>query len=289
MAATHHTKTLQEVICGVALLVVAFILQAVAGDFPIRLFRFPLNLLLLLLWALLLYELYRRRDLSLLSRWLLSPAASWFSFLLLVGVGICLGLQREPASAAWPVVVSLLVVQTVLGMVILRGWRNAEGIRYAFLLHHVGLWLALAGLFWGAPDREQLRLVVEREAAAREAYRMDGTVTVPDFSLRLKEFHVSEYENGTPSFYEAVVELDSREVSLRVNHPYRRNFAEALYLISYDREAASPRYCILEVVREPWRGMTAAGLWMMILGASVLFVRGSRTRGGESTNNERMR
>lgn len=255
-----------------------FGLQALVGDFPVELFRFPLNLLLCVLWGVLVGECYRRRANSMVARLLLSARATRLSFLLLALLGIALGLQSHPASTSWPAVGALLLVQTILGMVILRGWRNEYGIRWSFLLTHLGLWLALVGGFWGAPDCLRLRLAVEREQATREAYRLDGSLTTLDYALRLKEFHLETYSNGAPSSYEALVEIDSCEVSLRVNHPYQRTPAETIYLISYDSQSSPIRYCILEVMREPWRWVTFFGIWMMILGALVLFVRGSRVK-----------
>uniref|UniRef100_UPI004055ED77 cytochrome c biogenesis protein ResB n=1 Tax=Alistipes sp. TaxID=1872444 RepID=UPI004055ED77 len=254
-----------------------FGLQFFVGDFPIELFHFPLNLLLIVLWLVAMVESYRCRENSPVARLLLSTRATALSFLLLVLLGITLGLQRHPASASWPVVGALLMVQTILGMVILRGWRNRQGIRWSFLMTHVGLWLTLVGTFWGAPDCRRVRLAVGREEATREAYYLDGTPKTLGYTLRLKEFTLESYANGVPSTYEAVVEIDSREVSLRVNHPYRCTPAEAVYLISYDQGSYPPRYCILEVVHEPWRGVTATGVWMMIFGALCLFMRRGHT------------
>lgn len=261
------------VLLGLGLLL---LVQWIAGNLPIELFRFPLNLILLLIWVWSLVALYRRCHESKGVQWLLSMSATRLSLLFLVVIGLFFGLQTEPAATSWPVVGMLLFVQSVLGLVILRGWRNEQGVRYAFLLNHVGLWLALVGAFWGAPDREELRVAVEREVATREAYRPDGSRTLLAYEMRLREFYLTTYADGSPSSFEAEVEVAGKEVSLRVNHPYQLNFGEAVYLISYDRSASSPRYCIVEVVREPWRGVTLVGIGMMILGALSSFLVGHR-------------
>lgn len=253
-----------------------FLAQWIVGSLPIELFRFPLNLILLLIWVWGLVALYRRCPDSKGMQWLLSMSATRLSLLFLVVIGLFIGLQTEPAATSWPVVGMLLFVQSVLGLVILRGWRNEQGVRYAFLLNHVGLWLALVGAFWGAPDREELRVAVEREEATREAYRPDGSRTLLAYEMQLRDFHLESYADGSPSSFEAEVEVAGKEVSLRVNHPYQLNFGEAVYLISYDRSASSPRYCIVEVVREPWRGVTLVGIGMMILGALSSFLVGHR-------------
>jgi hypothetical protein len=72
-----------------------------------------------------------------------------------------------------------------------------------------------------------------------------------------------------------MVTVDSKNVTLRVNHPYNRTLSETIYLISYDGERPTDaRYCILEVVREPWRWVTVAGIVMLIAGAILMFIQG---------------
>lgn len=273
-------RTLWLVLAVSATLGVSAIVQAIVGAFPLSIVRFPLNVILMTLWLVLLVELYRRRDRSKVAQVLLSQAATVISLVLMAAVGIVLGLQREPASTAWPTVVAVLFVLSHLTLVTLRGWRNATGVRWRFVVNHAGLWLALVAGFWGAPDREQVRAMVTREVPTREAYDMSGRTTTLDCELQLVDFKIDYYTEGQPSMFEATVAVDGESATLRVNHPHLRTWSEMIYLVSYDVESPDrARYCVVEVVREPWRWLSVVGIVMLIAGAVLMFARGPRKEG----------
>ena len=273
-------RTLWLVLAVSATLGVSAIVQAIVGAFPLSIVRFPLNVILMALWLVLLVELYRRRDRSKVAQVLLSQAATVISLVLMAAVGIVLGLQREPASTAWPTVVAVLFVLSHLTLVTLRGWRNATGVRWRFVVNHAGLWLALVAGFWGAPDREQVRAMVTREVPTREAYDMSGRTTTLDCELQLVDFKIDYYAEGQPSMFEATVAVDGESATLRVNRPHHRTWSEMIYLVSYDVESPDrARYCVVEVVREPWRWLSVVGIVMLIAGAVLMFARGPRKEG----------
>lgn len=273
-------RTLWLVLAVSATLGVSAIVQAIVGAFPLSIVRFPLNVILMALWLVLLVELYRRRDRSKVAQLLLSQAATVISLVLMAAVGIVLGLQREPASTAWPTVVAVLFVLSHLTLVTLRGWRNATGVRWRFVVNHAGLWLALVAGFWGAPDREQVRAMVTREVPTREAYDMSGRTTTLDCELQLVDFKIDYYAEGQPSMFEATVAVDGESATLRVNRPHHRTWSEMIYLVSYDVESPDrARYCVVEVVREPWRWLSVVGIVMLIAGAVLMFARGPRKEG----------
>ena len=250
-----------------------FLVEMCWGSFPVGLFRFPLNILVLALWVMLMTMMYRGRGHSACARFMLSREATWLSLGMVVAIGITLGLQRKPSSTAWPVVASLLFVQSHLLLVILRGWRNRRGIRWRFCLTHIGLLLALGAGYWGAPDREQWRTPVH-PYPSNEAFTMEGEPRVLPYTLELKDFVVEHAENGTPTHYEAQVMVDGTMVTLRVNHPYARTISEKIYLVSFSTTPQGERYAIVEIVREPWQWLSAMGIIMLIAGAMLLFVQG---------------
>jgi hypothetical protein len=65
------------------------------------------------------------------------------------------------------------------------------------------------------------------------------------------------------------VAVDDKVVDIEVNSPYSQRFGEDIYLVNYASEG-----CVLQIVREPWRGVTAVGVVVMLLGAVVLFLQG---------------
>ena len=263
-----------ELIGFVVVAALSLLLEATIGSFPCQLFAFPLNILTLLLWLILIAYLYGKRKESRVAKFMLSRGATWLSLSIMALIGVVLGLQRTPSSTAWPVVVAILFVLTHLAFVILRGWRNVYGIRFRFILTHVGLWLALGAGFWGAPDREQLRVAVEVNATD-QAYTMEGAVRRLSYELRLEELTIEHNDKGVATNYEARVAIDDKVVSLRVNHPYNTSLAQKVYLVSVSNPKEG-EYAVIEIVNEPWQWLSAVGIVMLILGGVLLFIRGPR-------------
>ena len=264
--------------CGIVLSVVT---ELCLGSFPLDIFSFPLNIFIVALWLGLIAIMFRNRT----ARFMLSRQATWLSLALMAMVGIVLGLQRKPSTTAWPVVVSLLFILSHLCFVILRGWRNAKGIRWRFCLTHVGLLLALGAGFWGAPDREQWR-VAAHHYPSNEAYTMEGKQRFLPYTIELVSFHMEHAENGAPTHYEAEIMVDGKKVMLRVNHPYERTLTEKIYLVSFGKTLMGETYAVIEIVKEPWQWLSATGIIMLIAGAVLLFVQGPRKTDLRSLMNE---
>ena len=251
--------------------VLSWLLESVV-QFPIVFFRFPMNIILMALWLYGVVELYRRGAQSVVARYLLSVSATVTSIFVLAVGCIVMGLQRRPATDSYLFLMAILFALTQLTMVTLRGWRNSSGVRWLFLLCHAGLLLVLAAGFWGAPDKDVMRMRVTAEPS-REMLYENGSRGVVDYTLALKDLRVEYYSNGTPSSYEADVEVADRVVTLSVNHPYRVSMGEHIYLTSVDEKGSN---CIVQLVRQPWQKVTLAGIVMLIAGAVLMFLRGPR-------------
>ena len=140
------------------------------------------------------------------------------------------------------------------------------------MLLHTGLLLAVGSGFWGAPDSVELRLALGRGEEAETAYEMNGNLTGLGYSIRLTDYKVEYSDEGMPSYYEATVSVDGEEPAvLSVNHPYSVGFGEDIYLARVTKD-----FCILQIVREPWRYFALAGIVMLIAGAFMLFIKGPR-------------
>lgn len=251
---------------------------------PIDIFRFPLNLILLLIWAAVVYVLWEKHPKSGFVRFMLSPGATYWAVGLFLVLCLAIGITGHRWIVnTWPFVLFMIYFQTVLSYVILRGWREATAtgarlgpVRWRFLFLHAGLLVTVASAFWGAPDKETLKLQVFKGEPVSEAYREDGKIIWLKNAVTLQDFKVSYGNDGVPSDYEATVTTGDRTFALRVNHPHALRFGEDMYLSGYDVQAAE--YCVLQVVRDPWRYGILAGILMMLAGAFMLFVGGPRRR-----------
>ena len=237
-------------------------------------FAFPLNLMLAILWMLGCGWLRNRRSESTAVRFLLSPTATLSSISLLVAACLYIGLSGDMTFVQSVLFVAILLyVQTVLLMVLLRGWRNKEGVvRWRFTLLHAGLLLALGAGFWGSPDSEEFRIKLHRGEGANVTYRLDGNRTTLSYELTLKDFAIEMDDNGQPSHYEAYITIDEvHTVKISVNQPHSVSIGEDIYLASITADS-----CVLQIVKEPWRYLALAGILILLIGAFMLFIKGPR-------------
>lgn len=237
-------------------------------------FAFPLNLILALLWMGSWGLLWKNHPQCGIVKFLLSPVASFLAIVLLVIASLAIGFSgyRDLVHSI-PFVLLILYVQTVVFLVTIRGWRRKGGaIRWRFLLIHAGFLLAVCSGFWGSPDSSELRLKLAQGQESQSAYKMDGCITTLDYKLSLLDYKVNLSSEGKPSYYEAVVSVNDGDAAvITVNHPLSISLGENIYLAS-----VSDAGCIFQIVREPWRYFTLAGILMLLAGAFMLFIRGPR-------------
>lgn len=249
-------------------------------------FAFPLNLILAFLWAGGILAAWRHCGKSSFVRFMLSRKATVSAIILLLLFALSVGITgHREWTRTWFFATILLYFQTVLLFVILRGWkiRKSDGsrkgtVRWRFLMNHVGLLLAVASAFWGAPDSSVCRVQAMVDTPVREAYRMDGTSEWLPYSIELKDFKVETYENGVPSMFEACLLVDGESVILKVNEPHSVRIGEDIYLSGYDSAAEDSGYCIVQIVREPWKYAALIGILLMMSGALLMFVCGPERR-----------
>ena len=264
-------------------LAIALALQFLTGNFPVEIMAFPLNVICMLLWAGLMSLVWINCRKSMFVRFMISRGATLSSILLLTLFCLVIGITgKRHLAESWVSVFLILYFLTVLMFVIMSRWRSktATGarlgaVRWRFLLIHSGLFIALASAFFGASDKETLRLQASRNIPVRQAFRADGTSEWLSYELILNEFRTEKYSNGAPSSYEGILTVNGKDVDLRVNRPYSLAFGEELYLVSGSTDGNT---CILQIVREPWKYVTSAGIFILLAGAFLLFAGGPRKR-----------
>lgn len=276
--------------------VLAAIIQLFTGNFPLPFMAFPLNIVFAVIWLFLLWRLYKEGKKMSFTRFLLSPGTCILSILLFIAgcliIGLFPQLSEAEASArtgilaslgcynfmtSWVFIAVLFLLLSNLAMITFHACYNRKNIRGRFLLNHVGLWLALFAGFFGSSDTQVLRIPLYKGEPAREAYDMNGVSYHLDYEMELRSFSVEYYANGRPSRFAAEVRLGDEETILEVNHPYSYRLGEDVYLTGYDMASGNnSNYCILQVVLQPWKYVTVAGILMMLAGAVLLFINGPK-------------
>ena len=162
-------------------------------------------------------------------------------------------------------------------MITIHACRHRKQARWRFILNHAGLWLALFAGFLGSSDTQTLRIPLYKGEPTHEAFDMNGASYYLDYDMELNSFAVEYYPNGRPSRFSANVRLGNENVLLEVNHPYSYRPGEGVYLTGYDvTKGNESNYCILQVVKQPWKYVMVAGILMMLAGAVLLFVNGAK-------------
>ncbi|MEG2675313.1 MAG: cytochrome c biogenesis protein ResB [Muribaculaceae bacterium] len=277
-------------------LLIASILQLIIGNFPVSFMAFPLNVIFAVIWLFVLFILYKEYRSTVFTQFLCSPKTSILSIILFIVSSLIIGLfpqlseieanSREGVLASfgcynfitsWIFIAIIILLLSNLAMIIFNAYKYKKHMRWRFILHHVGLWLALFGGFIGSSDTQTLRIAVSKGEPTQEAYDENGMPHYLDYEMELNSFTVEYYPNGRPSRFAADIRLGKENALLEVNHPYAHRFGEDVYLTSYDiQKGNDSNYCILQIVRQPWKYVTVAGILMMLVGAILLFIKGRR-------------
>ena len=278
----------------------AAIIQYFAGNFPFHFFEFPLNIILGIIWIYSIYILLRgNNSKGNISRILVSPKTTAFSLFMFVCGTLIIGLFPQLSAidaenkegilgrlgfynfmSSWIFVSVLFILLSHLAAITIKGFRTRKNKRWRFLLNHAGVWLALFGGFMGSSDIITARIPVFFDKENNEALTMEGKHFYLDYDMQLTGFNADYYQNGMPKNYVAEVKVSDRhsgnssQISLEVNHPYEYKFGEDIYLVSYDTRSDKPQYCVLQIVRQPWKYIQLIGIIMTIAGAVGMFIGG---------------
>lgn len=270
----------RSVLIVLTIFITGLLIQAFAGYFPAEAFAFPINAAVLFAALAGLWVLWREKPGGAVCRWLASGNAS---IALIAAFLICcliLGMKMQHADAVsfpgfgnvrrtwWFILISIALMANLFVVILSR---RKKGIR--FILNHIGVLVALIGCFFGAPDYTVSRAIVSGEAV-HEAVGENGEIVPLPAAMKLDGFNVELDQRGNVRNYMALIDVDGKKVELRVNHPYRISMSEDVYLTSYDRDNPEPQYCIVEVVRQPWKYLIWAGIVMMMAGGILMFARG---------------
>ena len=237
---------------------------------------FPMNILIASIWLAVLIFLYNKHRKRPAVVFMLSPCATIISIIAII-IG-AIGIAFIPDFSTSTIFITILLyVLSNLTFVILRGYKDKNGIRVRFVMNHVGLWLLLFSGFIGAADTVNVDVIVYRNAPNNEAFQKDGESCFLDYKLMLHDFKVETSENGTPIDFEATVIIDRDTATLKVNHPYSRTLIEDIYLTGYDTNSGKDTpYCNIQIVSSPWKYFMFIGILMMLCGAAMLFLQGPK-------------
>ncbi len=248
----------------------------------ISIFAFPANLIALLFLAAGTWFLHRYYSHTRLVQWLGSiPATLWFSGLT-IGILVLEGIWALELYRTWIMIILQLMLLLILGLVVLKRSRPLSPRNLLFLLNHAGLWIALAFALFGAPDREEYKMIAPLHQTEYTAFDANGVIQPLPFTVRLDRFELEYYPRAegpkVPKRFCSSLTLEAGQqrtsVQVEVNQPASFK-GYALYQDGYDQSMGEhSQYSILLVVRDPWIAGVYAGIFLLLAGAVGLIIYG---------------
>lgn len=202
-------KLREGIMIGAGLLVTGILLQATVGKIEWDWIAFPVNVIILAAFLVLLGVMNVLRKKIYLFGWLSHYTAAVSSLLWVVAVTVLMGLVKQTPShhavdaveglftqmlSSWPFVLLYIWMSLSLGMTILRAAFPFHWKKLPFLLNHVGLFIALVAATLGNADMQRLRMTTslgntEWRAQDEENQKL---VELP-LAIELNEFTIDEY------------------------------------------------------------------------------------------------
>lgn len=208
---------------------------------------------------------------------------------------IVMGLTRQTSGgtwlhrmqAFWPFVLVYAYMALILGVVTLRRLSRLCGGRWsrrkvrdvAFVLNHLGLFLAMTTATLGHADMQRLKMTTVVGQPERRALTREGEVRHVPMAIQLRRFVMETYDDGTPRRFASEIQIQTRggktlQATVDVNKPVEVD-GWRIYQHGYDTQmGAMSQTSVLELVSDPWLPLVYAGIYMMLAGAACMFLMG---------------
>ena len=206
-----------------------------------------------------------------------------------VALTIIMGLTRQQVGgtwlnnmlAFWPFVLIYVYIAVILGVIILRRlkkmvngqWSMVNDI--AFLLNHLGLFMALVTATLGNADMQRVKMICAIGEPEWRALEQGGGIQEMPIAIELKKFIMETYDDGSPKRFASEIQILTKtgkniETTVDVNKPYEVD-GWKIYQYGYDTQmGAQSQISILELVSDPWLPLVYAGFYMMLAGAVIM-------------------
>jgi hypothetical protein len=210
---------------------------------------------------------------------------------------IVMGLTRQQVNGTWlnnmlsfwPFVLVYVYIAVILGVVTLKriisltSHHSPLTSNIAFLLNHLGLFIALTTATLGNADMQRVKMITTIGEPEWRALTQEGVVKEMPIAIELKRFIMDTYDDGSPKRFASEIQILTKtgkniETTVDVNKPYEVD-GWKIYQYGYDTQmGAQSQISILELVSDPWLPLVYTGIYMMLAGAVCMFVIGGRKR-----------
>ena len=199
-------KMKEGFVFGAGLILVGLALQFSVGPIHWSDFAFPINLIFLIVFLLILVLAYWLRRRVRLFSFLLTAEAAVPTLIYAAALTVVMGLTRQVSAheraidpigltqmlSFWPFVLVYLLLATIVGLITLRQILHFRLRELPSLLSHVGLFLVIVTATLGSADMERVKLTATTDMPEWRATHEQGFVELP-LAIQLEKFTIDEY------------------------------------------------------------------------------------------------
>ena len=283
---------------GGGLILAGLALELSVGPVAWEAFAWPVNGIVLAGFVAMLTVMVYLRKKVYAFQWMITHSAAIPAIVYAVVLTIIMGLTRQKINGTWlnnmlsfwPFVLIYVYITVILGLTIhrrlrkmFRGqgsmvngqWSMVNDI--AFLLNHLGLFIALTTATLGSADIQRVKMICGVGEPEWRALTQEQTVKEIPIAIELKRFIMETYDDGKPKRFASEIQILTKtgkniETTVDVNKPYEVD-GWKIYQYGYDTQmGAQSQISIFELVSDPWLPWVYAGIFMMLAGALLLVV-----------------
>ena len=193
---------------GIALIVIGLVLQFSIGAVEWGLLRWPVNIIILIVFVVAAVVLFFLRSKVHALRYFATLPCAVPALVLTALITIVMGLTRQVPDGQqatdflgitrmlsfWPFVLLYVYVAFILSQVTLVQLTHFSWRKLPSLFSHVGLLMSLLTATLGSADMQQLTMTVNKDNAESRVYDSNtGAAKKLNISIRLKDFTIDEY------------------------------------------------------------------------------------------------
>ena len=283
---------------GSALIVIGLVMQLIVGAIDWKLLHAPANYVLLAVMCIVLVVLHLTSEQSRFVCFLTSAQAAVPSLFYATALTATMGLIRQQQGGgsaadvlgltsmltAWPFVLTYVWMTLIVGLVAVKQVAQIINKQKPWLrtlpslLCHVGLFVALTAATLGSADIQKLRMICMKGKPQSYVVNEGGQLKKISVAIELKHFILETSEEGMPKRFASevsVIEPSGKrtEATIDVNHPIEVK-GWKIYQYGYDTmTGAESRISIFELVHDPWLPAVYVGIYLLLAGAVLMFLR----------------
>ena len=288
---------------GGGLIIAGLMLELSVGPVDWDAFRWPVNGIVLGGFLLLIAVIFLLRKRVHGLQFIGTYKAAIPALVYAVVLTIIMGTTRQEVNGTWlndmlsfwPFVLIYVYIAVILGLVVLRRFgllRRSRNIRdVAFLLNHLGLFLAMTTATLGNADMQRLKMITVKGEPEWRALTAQQQIVEMPIAIELEQFIMETYDDGSPRRFASDIQILTQtgkniRTTVEVNKPVEVD-GWKIYQYGYDTQmGAMSQTSILELVSDPWLPLVYTGIYMMLAGAVCMFLFGGRKKMDKSPNRQ---